>query len=75
MFGWRIKQAANEAAAAGHSGHIAADNANALVTKITAVVDKIQGQGYIDFDITLDHPMLKRIGFDGKVKVRLNLPQ
>jgi len=75
MFGWRIKNAANEVAAAGQAGEIAAYNANQLVLAAQKLFNDIKKQGFLEGEIDLtDNPLLARLGIPGIIKVKIRLP-
>lgn len=72
--GWRIRRAADNAAAA-------AASADALVKDAQRQLDAVQAEGYVDveIDLSINPPsFLKSIagvlGFDGKISVRVKIP-
>lgn len=72
--GWRIRRAADNAAAA-------AANANRLVLDAQRQLDALQAQGYVELelDLTVNPPgFLKSIasvlGFDGKITIKAKIP-
>ena len=73
--GWRIRRAADNAAAA-------AANANALVLDAQRQLDAVQAEGYVDveIDLSINPPTILKgiagvLGFDGKISVRVKIPQ
>jgi hypothetical protein len=75
MPGWRIRRAADNAAAA-------AANANRLVLDAQRQLDAVQAAGYVDveIDLSINPPTILKgiagiLGFDGKISVRVKIPQ
>lgn len=74
MPGWRIRRAADNAAAA-------AANANRLVLDAQRQLDAVQSQGYVEveIDLTINPPSFLKafasvLGLDGKIVVKAKLP-
>lgn len=72
--GWRIRRAADNAAAA-------AANANALVQDAQRQLDAVQAEGYVDVevDLSINPPgvlkdLARVLGLDGKISVRVKIP-